>query len=94
MVYKDKGNNLQTTLCHKPTDQQSYLHAKLEHPGALKNSITYSKTLRVKIICSTVDEYQRNCAVMRHKFLKRKCDERNLNNRMEKIDLIERKEKT
>ena len=42
MVCKDKENNLQTTLYRKPTDQQSYLHAKLEHPSALKNSIAYS----------------------------------------------------
>ena len=28
MVYKEKENNLQTTLYRKPTDQQFYLHAK------------------------------------------------------------------
>ena len=31
MVYKDKENNLQTTLYRKPTDLQSYLYAKSEH---------------------------------------------------------------
>ena len=36
MVYEDKENNLQTTLYYKPTDQQSYFFAKLEHPNALK----------------------------------------------------------
>ena len=36
MVYKDRENNLQTTLYRKPTDQQSYLHAKSEHPSAIK----------------------------------------------------------
>ena len=36
MVYKDKENNLQTTLYQKPTDQQSYLRAKSECPSALK----------------------------------------------------------
>ena len=36
MVYKDEVNNLQTTLYWKPSDQQSYLHAKSEHPSALK----------------------------------------------------------
>ena len=46
MVYKDKENNLQTTLYQKPTDQQSYLHSKSEHSSALKNSIAYSQTLR------------------------------------------------
>ena len=53
MVYKDKDTNLQTTLYRKTTDQQSYLHAKSEHPSVSKNSIAYSQTLRVKTICST-----------------------------------------
>ena len=35
MKYKD----LQTTLDGKPTDQQSYLHAKSEYPSASKSSI-------------------------------------------------------
>ena len=65
--YKDKDNNLRTTLYHNP-DQQSYLHDKSEHPSALKNSIAYSQTLRLKTICSTEDEYQRNCAVMKQNF--------------------------
>ena len=34
-AYKDKENNLQTILYQKPNDQQSYLHAKSEHPSAL-----------------------------------------------------------
>ena len=62
MVHKDKENNLQTTLYRKPTNHQSYLHAKSEHPSTLKNSIAYSQTLILKTICSTDDEYQRNCS--------------------------------
>ena len=41
IVYNDE-NNLQTTLYRKLIDQQSYLHAKSEHPSALKSSIAYS----------------------------------------------------
>ena len=37
MLYKDKENNIQTTLYRKPTDkQQSYLHVESGHPSALK----------------------------------------------------------
>ena len=87
MVCKDKENNLQTTLCRKPTDQQSYLHAKSEHPRALKNRITYSQTLRLETLCSTKDEYQKNSAVM-----KTKHNEDNLDKQMETVDSIERKQ--
>ena len=67
-VYKDK-DNLQTTLYHKSTDQQSFLHARSEHPSALIISITYSQTLRFKTICFTENEYHRNCTIMKQKLL-------------------------
>ena len=79
MVYKNRENNLETTLYRKPTDQQSYLHAKSEYPSALKSSIVYSQALRLKTISSTKNGYQRNCAVMTKKFLERKYNEDNLN---------------
>ena len=41
----------------KPTDQNSYLQVKSEHPRALKNNIARSQTLRAKPVCSTGDEY-------------------------------------
>ena len=92
MVYKDKENNLQTTLYRELPDQQSYLHAKSEYPSALKNSIAYSQTLRLKTICSTEDEYQSKCAFMKQKLSERKYNEDHLNKQMEKVVLIERKE--
>ena len=91
MAYTDKENNLQTTLYRKPTDQQCYLYAKSEHPSALKNSIAYSQTLRLKAICFTEDERQKNCAVMKQKLFEKKYNEDDLNKQMEKVDLIERK---
>ena len=42
ILYKDKNNNIQTTLYRKPADQQVFLHAKPEHPRSLKSSIRYS----------------------------------------------------
>ena len=39
MLYKDENNNIQRTLYRKPTDQQAFLHAKLEHPRSLKSCI-------------------------------------------------------
>ena len=74
MIYKNKGNNLQTFLHRKPIDKQHYLHVKSEHPTALKNSITYSQTLRLETRCFTENQYQRNCAV-----LERKYNEDNMN---------------
>ena len=81
MIYKNKGNNLQTFLHRKPIDKQPYLHVKSEHSTALKNSITYSQTLRLETKCFTENQYQRNCAI-----LERKYSEGSMNKRMDKVD--------
>ena len=61
MLYKDE-NNIQRTLYCKPTDEQVFAHAKSKHPRSLKNSTPHSHVLRLKTICSTTTEYDRNCA--------------------------------
>ena len=92
MLYKDENNNIQTTLYRKPTGQQAFLHAKSEHPRSLKNSIPYSQALRLKTICSTSTECDKNCAIIKQKFLDRQYKEEVLDEQIKKVDRIERKE--
>ena len=47
LIYNNKNNNIQTTLCKKPTDRQNYIHSKLAHPFSLKKNIGYSQALRL-----------------------------------------------
>ena len=61
MLYKDE-NNIQTTLYCKPADLQAFSHAKSEHPRSLESSNPYSQALRLKTICSTSTEFDKNCA--------------------------------
>ena len=91
MLYKDKNNNIQT-LYRKPTDQQAFLHAKSEHPRSLKGSIPYSQALRLKTICSTSTELDKNCAIIKQKFLDRQYKEKVLDEQIKKVDRIERKQ--
>ena len=92
IAYKDENNNIQTTLYGKPTDQQALFHTKSDHPRSLKNSIPYSQALRLKTICSTTTEFDKNFAIIRHKFLGRQYKEKVLDEEIKKIDTIERKE--
>ena len=69
MLYRNENNNIQTTLYRKPADQQAFLHAKSEHPRSLTSSIPYSQALRLKTICSTSTEFDKNCAIIKQKFL-------------------------
>ena len=60
LTYKDKNNNIQTTLYKKPTDRQNYVHSKSTHPFLLKKSIAYSQALRLKRICPAIGEYAKH----------------------------------
>ena len=92
MLYKDENNNIQTTLHRKPTDQQAFLHAKSEHPRSLKGSIPYSQDLRLKTICSTSTEFDKNCPIIKQKFLDRRYKEEVLDEQIKKVDKLEIKE--
>ena len=65
----DKVPNIQTTVFHKETDHQSYLHNNNEHPLCLKKSITFSKTLRLKRICSTTTELEDESVKLWNKYM-------------------------
>ena len=91
MLYKDENKNIQTTLSRKHTHQQVLLHAKSEHPRSLKNSIPYSQALRLKTICSALAEFDKNCIIIKQKFLDRQYKEV-LDEQIKKVDRIERKE--
>ena len=93
MLYKDENNNIQTTSYRKPTDQQAFLHAKSEHPRCLKSSIPYSQALRLKTICSTTRKFDKNCAIIKQKFLDRQYKQEVLDEQIKKVDKIERKER-
>ena len=84
MLYKDENNDIQTTLYRKPT--------KSEHPRFLKSSIPYSQVLRLKTICSTSTEFDKNCAAIKQKFLDRQYKEEVLDEQIKKVDRIEKKE--
>ena len=92
MLYKDENNNIQTTLYRKPTGEQAFLHAKSEHLRSLKNSIPHNQALRLKTICSTSTEFDKNCSIIKQKFLHRQYKEEVLDEQIKKDDRIERKE--
>ena len=48
---------LLTTNYRKQTDKQNYLDAQSEHPKLLKVSIPYSQASRIKLICSSQQEF-------------------------------------
>ena len=74
LVDKDEKQRLQITLLKNKTDGESYLNVKSDHLPPLKKSIPYIHVLRVKKICSTTSEFERNCEVLQEQFTKRGYD--------------------
>ena len=68
-----------------PTDRRSYLPANSEHSRSLKESISYSQTLRVKRICSTNSEFKPHVNIIKYQFVKRRYDKTLIENQIEKV---------
>ena len=52
---------LQTKVYVKPTNRQSFLYNKSEHPISTKKSIAFSQTTRFNTICYNKSGHHKNC---------------------------------
>ena len=84
LIYKDKNNNIQTTLYKKPTDRQNYIHSKSTHPFSLKKSIAYSQALRLKRICSTIVEYEKHTKNLKKQLIRKGYPETTVSQEIQK----------
>ena len=64
MVYKDQQRKIQTTIFHKRTDHEKYLHAQSNHPKSFKKDISYSQALWLKAMCSITSAFNKNCDII------------------------------
>ena len=84
LIYKDKNNNIQTTLYIKLTDSQNYIHSKSAHPFSVRKSIAYSQALRLKRICSTTGEYEKHKENLKKQLIKKDYPETLVNEEIQK----------
>ena len=92
LVYIDDKNLLQTTLYRKKTNRQNFLHKQSEHPHSLKKSIPYSQTLRIKRICSTKSDFEKQCYDLKEKFIQRGYSATEVQEQINKASRIGREE--
>jgi hypothetical protein len=67
----DENMRLYTDLYCKPTDSHNYLLYDSAHPTHLKKSLPYSQLLRVRRICSHLEDFDRNATEIASHFLRR-----------------------
>lgn len=64
-------NKLSSSLYVKPTDKNSFLHAKSYHTLSLKKSLPYSQFLRIKRICSSPTDFEKEAQKLSDQFIAR-----------------------
>ena len=70
-VYVAKVFSLCTSVHYKSTDSHSYLLYSSSHPSHVKNSIPYSKFLRLRRLCREDSDFSLKSEEMCHFFDKR-----------------------
>ena len=70
-MVKKEGTMIFTDLYSKPTDSFDYLLYNSSHPQNCKDSIPYSQFLRVRRICSKIDDFDKHVINMSKHFLRR-----------------------
>ena len=85
-------NKLRTKVYVKPTDRQSYLHNKSEHPNSTKKSIAYSQALRFNKICYNRSDLHNNCKRLLNTLTKRGYNKKDTTTQINRAISIPRNE--
>ena len=70
-VHLSEDGYLRTDLYTKPTDAHSYLRYESSHPSHCKSSLPYSQFLRLRRICSRMDDFEGHSLEMYQHFQNR-----------------------
>lgn len=60
-VYVGTNRRLETKLYTKPTDAHLYLDYTSHHPQHQRDAIAFSQSVRIRTICSEINEFDKSC---------------------------------
>ena len=85
------SNDHITTKCYtKKTDTKQYIRKESCHPKHQFLGIPYSQALRIKRICSSNEEYEKECLTLITNLLKRGYTEASVAKQISKVDALDR----
>jgi hypothetical protein len=85
-----KEGNMTTDLYSKPTDKHQYLSPSNCHPKHCFKSIPFSRAIRVKRICSTVETTKQRLGDLRHHLKRRGYNDKVIESGFSKASEIDR----
>ena len=84
------NSKFDTKIYRKETDRQNYLDIKSEHTKSLKDSLPYSKAIRMKGISSNQEDLNNILKEMKNNFVKQKYRSSLISKHLERISLLNR----
>ncbi|XP_069804728.1 uncharacterized protein [Dendropsophus ebraccatus] len=75
---RDANGYIQTDVFRKKTAANSYLHASSSHPPSTINAIPVGQYLRIKRICSSSEDFEKQAKELKERFLNRGYSRRSL----------------
>ena len=82
-IIKD-GTELHTTVYNKPTNANNYLHYHSCHARSQKDNIPYAQALRIRKICSRIEDFEKHVSILKSNLLHKKYPQSILDNAIEK----------
>lgn len=77
-ITKEANGDLHTSIFRKTTDRNTILRPDSFHPSWLKNNIPFGQFQRLKRICDTEEEFERNAQDMHQRFKTRGYQKRTI----------------
>ena len=89
-VHTTPEGTLYTDLYSKPTDSHNYLRFNSAHPSHCKTSLPNSQFLRLRRICTRIEDYDTNAAMLASHFIRRGYPQDLVENAAIKVRRIDR----
>ena len=86
------GTTIETTLYSKPTDAHMYLNTSSNHPKHVIRNIPKGQFIRIRRICSNLDEYKRNSSILSEFLVKRGYNRKSLESAISEVSAMDRKD--
>ena len=89
-ILNNKDSTVSTNLYCKPTDSHNYLLYSSEHPRHLLNGIPYSQFVRIKRLCSKLEDFRLNALMLTTHFIRRGYPKHLVLEALERTDHLDR----
>ena len=86
------NHSIKSSLYQKPTDRHNFLHHKSYHPSSTKKSLPYSQALRIRRICSSVEDEKLALEKLKDQFKARGYKETLINEAVQRAETRDREE--